>query len=68
MTETKNKSTATLVAKKNKIQEKKNKRHNPFYNYTHKWLVDNKASQKMINSWEKDEVKLNKFFKNQEKK
>jgi hypothetical protein len=67
MTETKSKT--SVVKQKNKIPtEKPNKRHTPFFNYVNKWLLENNSSQKIINSWEKDEPKFNKFMKAQERK
>jgi high mobility group protein B3 len=59
-----------ITSKKNNnlSKSKKGKKHYPVYEYTQKWLTDNKASQKLINAWEKDESKLNKFLKQQEKK
>lgn len=61
---------AKTTPKKNKTttKGKKGKKHSPIYEYTQKWLEDNKASQKLINAWETDEPKLNKFLKQQEKK
>lgn len=47
---------------------KKGKKHSAYFEYARKWLEDNKASQKLINAWEKDEVKLNKHMKKEEKK
>ena len=54
------------IAQSNKAGN--NKRHAAVYSHVHQWLVDNKAPQKLINTWEKDEPKLNKFIKAQEKK
>ena len=68
MTDSKKKTTVKSTSKKRQPVVGKKKRHTPYYEYVVKWLTENKASQKMINGWEKDEVKLTKFMKLQEKK